>query len=359
MIVLITRFVFVVAGTLGGYAVSGVIDWPEQTGYPHYLVIFIFLLLGASIGYVLGGILGRELALVYRRIEERIRELSPADIALGAIGLLVGLVIAWLISQPIWLIRPSWIAVLTTCLLFVFGAYFGLRVALLKSPDVVRAFPNLAELSAQPSAASVKLVDTSAVIDGRFADLMRAGLLEGDLRVPRFVLAELQTLADSADEVKRARGRRGLDLLARFQSDHALTLFEADYPEIPKVDDKLLRLAADAGASIVTVDHNLTKVARVRGLGVVNLNEAAASLKPAYLPGEPLRIHVVREGKEPGQGVGYLEDGTMVVVQGASELVGSDVEAEVTSVLQTSAGRMIFGRLPGSRGAAEQAENER
>jgi uncharacterized protein YacL len=166
------------------------------------------------------------------------------------------------------------------------------------------------------------------------------------MRVPRFVLAELQTLADSEDDVKRARGRRGLDLLARWQSDDEdLEVFETDYPEIADVDGKLMRLAADIEGAIVTVDHNLTRVAEVRGITVINLNELAAALKPAFLPGESLRLDLIKEGKEPGQGVGYLEDGTMVVVQEGSVHLGAVVDTEVTSVLQTSAGRMIFARF--------------
>ncbi len=192
----------------------------------------------------------------------------------------------------------------------------------------------------------MKFLDTSAIIDGRFLDLVDLGLLEGELRVPRFVLVELQTLADSADDTKRARGRRGLDLLTRARSaDEPIEMFETDYPDIPDVDGKLLRLASDAEGAVLTVDYNLSKVAEVRGIAVINLNDVAAALKPAYLPGESLRLTIVREGKEPEQGVGYLEDGTMVVVQSGREHIGSIVDSEVTSVLQTSGGRMIFAKF--------------
>ena len=188
------------------------------------------------------------------------------------------------------------------------------------------------------------LLDTSAVIDARFVELKRLGFLPGTLRVPRFVLAELQTLADSADETRRARGLRGLDLLASLPPEDSVSVFESDYPDTPQVDDKLMRLAVDAKSSLVTVDYNLTKVARVRGIDVTNLNEAAAALRPNYIPGELMRLKVVKPGKESDQGVGYLDDGTMVVVQSGRALVGREADLEVTSVLQTSAGRMIFAR---------------
>ncbi|MBE0417843.1 MAG: hypothetical protein IBX63_08750, partial [Coriobacteriia bacterium] len=173
--------------------------------------------------------------------------------------------------------------------------------------------------------------------------------VEGDLRVPRFVLGELHILSDSADDTRRARGRRGLDLLSRLRDEDSrrVEVFEADYPDIPDVDNKLLRLAAETGATVLTVDHNLTSVARVRGVAVLNLNEVASAMRPNHLPGERIRLRIAKEGKEQAQGVGYLEDGTMVVVADGRDHVGGEADVEVTSVLQTSAGRMIFSRFLG------------
>ncbi|MDP2232871.1 MAG: PIN domain nuclease [Actinomycetota bacterium] len=357
MIVHITRFIFVAAGALGGYAVNGLIDWPEATGYSDFLVIFIFLILGTSIGYILGGILGRELAAMYLVAEERLRILSPADIALGTVGLVVGLVIAFLGSQPLRLVQPTWIAIIATTLLFLLASSLGVRIALLKRDDLAHVFPRFsAPEVALAAQRELLLLDTSAVIDGRFSELMRLNLLGGDVSVPRFVLAELQTLADSADEIKRARGRRGLDLLTRIQADDTVNLFEADYPDLPAVDDKLMRLALDSAGTIITVDYNLTKVAGVRDIRVINLNEIAAALKPAYLPGESLSVHLTRLGKEADQGVGYLQDGTMIVVHDGSAHVGADVVTEVTSVLQTSAGRMIFAKFAGLQSLPDASE---
>ncbi len=353
MIVLITRFVFITAGVLGGLAVTDLTDWTSETGFPEYLVILIFVLLGWSIGYVLGGIIGREFASWYGKLEDHLRDLSPVDIVLGSIGLIGGFLIAWLVSQPLGRLEPLWLSILASSVLYAMAGYVGLRVAVLKRDDIARSFPKLdggGETSTGTAALSVKLLDTSAVIDARFLDLVHLGVLEGEVRVPRFVLSELQTLADSADDVKRARGRRGLDLLARVPEDERITVFETDYVDTADVDAKLLRLAQDAQATIVTVDYNLTKVANVRGVSVVNLNEIATALKPAFLPGEGLRLRVVREGKETGQGVGYLDDGTMVVVQEGRSHIGDEIDTEVTSVLQTSAGRMIFARLVGALG---------
>jgi len=349
MIVHITRFAFVTAGAMGGFAVSRLLDWPDTIGLPQYYVILILILLGSSIGYIIGGIFGREFADIYATVEQKLVDMAPVDFALGMAGIIGGMLVALIVSWPLRQLQPAWMTVVSTTVLFVIGGYAGFRIALIKRDDIARSFSRFSEDhgdESQPEAGMpIKLLDTSAIIDGRFIDLVQLGVLDGDLRTPRFVLAELQTLADSVDDVKRARGRRGLDLLTRVSSGEiGVRLFEADYPTIPETDSKLMSLAEDLKAAIVTVDYNLTKVARVRDLTVVNLNEVATALKPAYLPGETLRLEVQREGKEEGQGVGYLDDGTMVVVQEAAEHVGSRVDAEVTSVLQTSSGRMIFAR---------------
>ncbi len=358
MIVNITRFVFMTAGALGGFMVSRLIDWTEQIGYPQYFAVFIFLVLGISIGYLLGGIFGRELAMALSRAEERLRDTSPADLFAGVAGLLVGLVIAWLVGLPLRLIEPAWLAILSLGTLLVMMGYLGMRVALLKSGELARVVPAMASQEGRTDrhpAVAPLLLDTSAIIDGRASVLRSLGVIEGEARVPRFVLAELHTLADSADEIKRGRGRRGLDFLSKDAAAEggATEVFEADYPEIPGVDEKLVRLARDIGGTIVTVDHNLSGVARAEGVNVINLNEVATAMRPTYLPGERLSLRIVKPGKEASQGVGYLEDGTMVVVAEGSEHVGEDVEAEVTSVLQTSAGRMVFARFDGADGGGD------
>lgn len=199
-----------------------------------------------------------------------------------------------------------------------------------------------------PAESADKILDTSVIIDGRVAEVAETGFLEGRLVVPQFVLNELQAIADSSDSLKRARGRRGLDILRTLQqsADLEVEVETRDYPKIAEVDLKLIELAHDRGGRVVTNDFNLAKVAQVRGVDVLNVNGLANALKPAFLPGERMSVYVVKEGKEPGQGVGYLDDGTMVVVEDAAGDRGETVALEVTSVLQTSAGKMVFGRKP-------------
>ena len=362
MIVQLTRFLLIAAGALAGLLVSNSIPWTQQYGLSETFVIIIFIILGSSIGYVVGGIVGREVESAYLAIDDRLKQVGLTDIALGTLGLIVGLVIATLATWPLRFVTQPTVGLVISVFMFLVLGYTGVRVALVKRRDLRRAFPRLdpdreddapgAEGSGA-AARSPKYLDTSAVIDGRFVELMRADLLEGPVRVPRFVLAELQTLADSADDLKRARGRRGLDLLEAVRaSEHPVDMFEVDYPEVPKVDEKLMRLAADGAGVIVTTDFNLTKVARVQGLQVINVNEVAAALRPALLPGDSLRLKVVREGKEAEQGVGYLEDGTMVVVQDGRDRIGHEIDVVVTSVLQTAAGRMVFARTFKSEAAS-------
>jgi uncharacterized protein YacL len=347
MIQAMTRFTFVTGGLLGGYAVTRLVNWQSELGVPQYYVIFLFILLGGSIGYLLGGIIGRELTMQWRRAEQLVHETAPADLLLGTFGLVVGLLMALLASQPLRLIEPAWLSVSATVMLMFLCAYLAMSVALWKRRDFAAMFPRLAPPELATAENRSILLDTSVVIDGRFVELARLGFLPGSLRVPRFVLAELQTLADSADDTRRARGRRGLDLLSSLPESDRISVFEADYPETAAVDEKLMRLSADSKSWLVTIDYNLAKVARVRGIDVLNLNEAAGALRPSFLPGELIHLRIAKPGKEAEQGVGYLDDGTMVVVQGGRGQVGADADVEVTSVLQTSAGRMIFARLGG------------
>ncbi|MDZ4654316.1 MAG: PIN/TRAM domain-containing protein [Coriobacteriia bacterium] len=344
MIVQLTRIIFLAAGAMGGFAVSQLIDWTETIGFSRELVILIFIILGAAIGYLIGGIFGRETTTAYQLLEQKLRDHQTTDLALGGAGLVFGLLVALLVSIPLRLVEPRWMSFLTTALLYGLCAYGGIKLFLIKSDDLGARFASRLG-PAQLRLESMTYLDTSAVIDGRFAALHRAGFLPGELRVPRFVLAELQTLSDSADDTKRARGRRGLDNLTKLAGgEEAVAVFEADYPEVPMVDAKLVRLALETKGALVTVDFNLTKVARVEGATALNVNELAEAIRPAFLPGDCLHIAIAKEGKEPGQGVGYLEDGTMVVVQDGKGAVGSDIDVEVASVLQTSAGRMIFAR---------------
>ena len=196
-------------------------------------------------------------------------------------------------------------------------------------------------------AASNKLLDTSVIIDGRIVDILKTGFLEGNLIVPHFVLDELQRLSDSSDSLKRAKGRRGLDLIHALQKEfyHVIIVKDLEYDMIPDVDGKLIALAKDTDSIIVTNDFNLNKVASIQGIRILNINDLANAVKPVVIPGEEMTAYLLREGKESGQAVAYLQDGTMIVVEGGRKYIGNKIRVAVTSVLQTSAGRMIFARV--------------
>jgi uncharacterized protein YacL len=225
----------------------------------------------------------------------------------------------------------------------------GATVAL----EVAVALRGRPQPAAGGGAGAVKLLDTSAIIDGRIADVAASGFLEGPVLVPRFVVAELQRLADGGDALRRNRGKRGFEVLQRLQEARgvAVQIVDADVAGVTEVDARLVELARRRGARIVTTDYNLNRVAELSGVSVLNVNDLANAVKAVVLPGERLRVHVLREGKEPGQGVGFLEDGTMVVVEQGRRLLGQEVAVVVTSALQTSAGRMVFAR---PRGDAEE-----
>jgi uncharacterized protein YacL len=351
MIVQFARLIMFVAGALGGFWVSSYVDLSETTGFSENIVIILFVILGAAIGYLVGGILGREIGRAFDYAGERLRSLSLSDIVLGTTGLLAGLLAALLVSYPLRLLQPAWLSFLSMVLLFGLMGYGGLTLALTKRVEFACWFDRGEPRDAPGETdEGPKFLDTSAVIDGRFADLRRLALLEGRLAVPGFVLSELQTLADSSDDGKRARGRRGLDLLETLRgSEGEIPVFDADYPGETAVDTKLVRVARDTKGTIVTVDYNLTQVARVQGVRVVNVNEVASVLRPAVHAGDGLRIKIVREGKEDGQGVGYLDDGTMVVVEHASDLIGQEIDIVVSSLFQAAGGRMVFSRVRAER----------
>ena len=236
-----------------------------------------------------------------------------------------------------------------TILLFLVCTGFCVGVGSLKAKEICMLIFTATAAPGQkavPGKNQLKILDTSAIIDGRIADLCNTGFLEGVLIIPNFVLNELQKIADSADPLRRNRGRRGLDLLNKIQKENqvAIKIFDRDYEELTEVDTKLLRLARELEAKVVTNDFNLNKVAELYGVQVLNINELSNAIKPVVLPGEEMTVHVLRDGKEYGQGIGYLEDGTMIVVEGGKNYIGLDIGILVTSVLQTSAGRMIFAK---------------
>jgi uncharacterized protein YacL len=305
---------------------------------------------------IIGGAIGLVVQTTYRRIESRVRQ-TPVDILITrAIGLILGLLIANLMIAPVFLLPIpgdfSFIKPLVAGLSSVMFAVTGVNLAdthgktflRLINPQSVEAML-VAEGTLKPAAA--KVLDTSCVIDGRIEELLNTGFLEGQITVPRFVLQELQQLADAANDQKRMRGRRGLDILNRMQQSYGdrFVIHPADYEDLQGVDDKLVRFAQEINGALITNDYNLSKVANVQKVPVLNINDLAQSLRPIYLPGDLLEIKILKQGKEPSQGVGYLDDGTMVVVEEGRKHLGGELRVIVTSALQTSAGRMIFARL--------------
>ena len=301
------------------------------------------------------------LGIIY--FEHRLKRATLKRLIGAAIGSIMGIIGAVLISHMLTdtIFEQNSLSFIKLFVLFLM-TYVGLVVGANKG-DML----NLSAMGGifggeRPPKKSYKILDTSVVIDGRIADICETGFLDGTLVIPHFVLRELQQVADSEDTLKRNRGRRGLDILQRIQKMNGINvqLVENDYPQIREVDMKLIELAKELdGAKIVTNDFNLNKVAQLRGVEVLNINELANALKPVYLPGETMKVFILKEGKEFNQGIAYLDDGTMVVVDNARKMIGKTVESSVTSVLQTTAGKMIFGRYEEKRGeAAHHAPRE-
>src|SRR6266513_2610822 len=323
------------------------------------LIRFVFTAILLAAGDVLHPIPGHRListgaagviAIAIIFFEMRIRRSSLKTLIGAAVGSILGIVGAYLIgslisSQESMAVPPSTKTFLTLALTF-FMAYVGLMVGAAKG-DYLDLSALGGIFSDKTARRDLKILDTSVIIDGRIADVAETGFLTGTLIIPQFILRELQQVADSADSSKRQRGRRGLDMLNRLQNNSSLDIqiVETDFPAVREVDLKLIELGTRLDAAIVTNDFNLNKVSQLRGVSVLNINELANALKPVVLPGEAMRVFILKEGKEYNQGVAYLDDGTMVVVDNARRLIGKNAEIAVTSVLQTTAGKMIFGRL--------------
>ena len=329
-------------------------------------VIVIGTIIGVLIGYFISSFILKQGLVIARRLERVLTHIPNQELIAGTIGLLFGLIIANLIGaafNQVPIIGP-YISIILSA---IFG-YSGVRLMARKGPEMYlnylkqwkrseagtkksRGFNMFGSHKSSDSNLTAKLLDTSVIIDGRIKELCATGFIDGPLIVPVFVLNELQIISDSADGMKRNRGRRGLDILKEMQDAKLvpIEIVENDYDDLHEVDSKLMRLALEKQWKLMTNDFNLNKVARVQGIKVLNLNELANVLKPALIAGEWIRVQVMKEGKEVQQGVAYLDDGTMIVVEDGRPYVGQEVEVMVTSILQTSAGRMIFARVDGGK----------
>ncbi len=290
-------------------------------------------------------------------LEWGLRKTPPKGLVAGSIGLIIGLVLANLITSTVlsFPFTPEVSIILRVGIALALG-YLGMMVSWRKREEFKVVLPQLS----RDEEKKWKILDTSVIIDGRIADIAETGFLEGVIVIPKFILNELQKIADSTIPLRRKRGRRGLDILNRMQKSGSLEVVieEKDFPDIREVDSKLIQLAKTLTGIIVTNDYNLNKIAKLQGVAVLNTNELANALKPVILPSEELKIRIVKEGKEPNQGIAYLDDGTMVVVENARGLIGEELTVEVTSVLQTSAGRMIFGQQQKGRGSSRSRSSK-
>jgi len=300
---------------------------------------------GGAIGCVVSIIVLFALTFITQEVFEKI---SPALLAIG-MALLAGWALGQYIFTVLWPGADHTFRIFFIVTLVLLFGYMGIYLGLTRASNWESLMRAVHKRQFQ-SGGNPKIVDTSVIIDGRIADICDTGFIDGTLIIPRFVLGELQNIADSPDVLRRAKGRRGLDILKSMQEkvDRVhVSVVEDDFPNIREVDAKLLKLAAQCNAKIITNDYNLNKVAQIEGVSVLNINDLANALKPAVLPDEHMEVRIIKEGKEAFQGVGYLDDGTMVVVDGGKDHVGKSVSVVVTSVLQTAAGRMIFGKLSG------------
>ena len=360
------RIVLTICGMLLGFGVSYYLveKWNVLSALPRVeqivLMVVATILFGLIFFFVFSA-LSRKGATVADSVASELSEkLSAEDLFPIVVGLIAGLLIARLISPIIYEIQALQVFnlnVIMAVLLYIAFATLGVAVAKRFAPDIRLPFAGQSAPKDQQSSkrkaksragAAPKILDTSVIIDGRIVDILKTGFIEGDIVIPTFVLVELRHIADSSDPLKRNRGRRGLDILNKIQSEYGIEIYDTgsdkSLDDIPEVDVKLLKLAQNMKGVVVTNDFNLNKVAAIQGVPVLNINELANTLKPVVLPGETLRVFLVKEGKENAQALAYLDDGTMIVVENGKKLIGQTVSTTVTSVLQTSAGRMIFAK---------------
>lgn len=366
----VLKLTLTLVGVITGLLLVYSIDLSRLISASNYLPKPLIYALGGLVGgvvfFLLSSFILSKIGDVIKKAEKELELVPTKNIVFGSLGLILGLIIAYFISQIIKEIPPipifgEVLAFILTIFTYIIFAYLGVRLALrtvddfenytlekLKSVEEEELveksgfFKRKSTKSLKP-----KILDTSVIIDGRIQGIIEAGFIEGTIIIPNFVLHELQKIADSSDSLRRTKGRRGLDILNDFQSssDIDVQIYNEDFEDIKEVDSKLLKLAQVTGGKVLTNDYNLNKVAGVRGIEVLNINELANALKPVVVHGESMNLYVLKEGKEEGQGLAYLDDGTMIVIEDGKDYIGENIDITVTSVLQTSAGKMIFAKL--------------
>jgi uncharacterized protein YacL len=329
-----------------GYYVAQPFEKHGSSSLGPFSGIAIGIVLGSAIGYVLGGVLGRGTITVVRRTEAGLRDTPAEHIVAGVVGSVIGVIVAVGVTWPVFLLNRPILTIPVFAFVVVAIGLLGYRLGASKRDSVLGMFGARVGLAGKPvpTAALPRILDTSVAIDGRVLDVVRAGFLHGRMLVPTPVLSELQGLADAGDDLRRSRGRRGLEVLAalRREPNVDVEILEDDVPGVPEVDAKLVRLCLDRSAALLTLDTNLAKVAGLAGVRVMNLHALAQALRPPVIAGEEVSVLLIKPGKEHGQAVGYLDDGTMMVVERARDCLGKEIPVVVTSVLTTANGRMVF-----------------
>ncbi|KMY48192.1 PIN/TRAM domain-containing protein [Peribacillus loiseleuriae] len=343
----------IVGGTLGIVLIPWLLPMIHADDIALINNPYVTAILGAIIFYLITFWAVEYVVNIMKWLEEQLVKAPITDIVFGSIGLLVGLLAAYIIGSALNAIQFPILNTVAPILLTLLFGYLGFQVGFKKRDEFLSLFSKAGKRKIQDSEQELeeqnrkmKILDTSVIIDGRIADICQTGFLEGVIVIPQFVLAELQHIADSSDALKRNRGRRGLDILNRIQKELSIKveMYEGDFEDIQEVDSKLVKLAKISNGVVVTNDFNLNKVCEFQGVPVLNINDLANAVKPVVLPGEEMSVQVIKDGKEQNQGIAYLDDGTMIVVEGGRDYIGKRIDVLVTSVLQTSAGRMIFAK---------------
>ncbi|SDC21258.1 MULTISPECIES: PIN/TRAM domain-containing protein [unclassified Candidatus Frackibacter] len=369
MLTKMLKTVFTIVGAVIGYQMVDVLGLAEEINFSLNNIVQSItsnqtygIVIGGLIGYLVLPVIIDNIFQLVLSFETKMEKIPFPDIIAGTFGLIIGLILGILLIFTFPLSSIPKFGLSLQVLVNLTLGYLGLNLAIKKREELFELFNNISgtlnkksilggnddeeQLEDDNGKTPCKILDTSVIIDGRIADICQIHFIDGVLVIPEFVLEELQHIADSADVLKRNRGRRGLDILNKIQKelDVPVEIYEGDFEEIDEVDSKLVKLAKLLNGKVVTNDYNLNKVAELQGVSVLNINELANAVKPVVLPGEEMTVKIIKNGKEPGQGVGYLDDGTMVVVDEGKNYIGDKIDVLVTSVLQTAAGRMIFAK---------------